>query len=183
MAKQETRAARYGSGAVYGSLAYDFNNPNLYADLPIEEPVQAPAAPKTKQNVRTAAKAAVNRQTIAPTAILGYACAAILLVMTLMARVQLVGVSDESVALTEQLNQLELEQSRLLIEYESAFNLTEIEDYATRELGMQKPTGDQVFYVDGSSPDKAVVVDDDQSGTGIFSSLRDLLNGVVEYFR
>ena len=72
-------------------------------------------------------------------AVLGFAIAAVLLVISLVARVQLSQASAQVSALEDQYTQLQEQQTRLRIDYESAFNLTEIEDYAIHELGMQKP--------------------------------------------
>ena len=70
-----------------------------------------------------------------------------LIVISLVARVQLSQTSAEVSALEDQYAQLQEDQTRLRIDYESAFNLTEIEDYAIHELGMQKPRSDQLYYI------------------------------------
>lgn len=72
-------------------------------------------------------------------AVLGFAIAAVLIVFSLVARVQLSQASAQVSALEDQYAELQEQQTRLRIDYESAFNLTEIEDYAIHELGMQKP--------------------------------------------
>ena len=164
----------YGQGAVFGSLAYDFNNPDLYADVPLEpaapefprqrpEPRTAPA-PRTRRQARAEAvsraraeAAAANRQALAPFTILGGLCVVVLLVFTMLARVQLTAVSETSAALESQLSELKVEQNRLLIDYESAFNLTEVEEYAIHVLGMQQPRDDQIYYIDSTAPDKGEV--------------------------
>lgn len=67
------------------------------------------------------------KQAIAPLAVLGFAIAAVLIVVLLVARVQLSQASAEVSALEDQYTQLQEQQTRLRIDYESAFNLTEIE--------------------------------------------------------
>ena len=94
-----------------------------------------------------------------PLAVLGFAIAAVLIVVSLVARVQLSQASAEVSALENQYTQLQEQQTRLRIDYESAFNLTEIEDYAIHELGMQKPRSDQLYYISGDATDTAVVLD------------------------
>ena len=74
------------------------------------------------------------------------------------------------------------EQAKLQIAYESAFNLTEIEEYATAQLGMQKPTADQIYYIDTSSPDKAVIVQQTEEDSFV-DRVSDFLMGIGEYFR
>lgn len=173
---------RYGQGAVYGSLAYDFNNPELYREE--YSTVQTPAArpqTRTQTKVHTRARPVVHtRQSIAPLSIVGFLAAAFLFVNGIMAQVQLFGVSSDSVGLQSQLTELEKEQNKLRIAYESAFNLAEIEEYATASLGMQKPSADQIFYIDTSAPDKAVVVA--SSGDSFADKAADFISGIGAYF-
>ena len=174
---------KYGQGAVYGSLAYDFNNPELYREeYSVPQNPTAQPRERTRTAVRTrAAAAARTKQGIAPLSIVGVLVAAFLFVISITAQIQLFDVSSESVALTTQLAALEEEQSKLRVSYESAFNLTEIEEYAINELGMQKPSADQIYYIDTSAPDKAVVVADN-SGRSFVDRTADFLSGIRAYF-
>ncbi len=178
---------KYGQGAVYGSLAYDFNNPELYreeytAPLPKEQP-RTRTQTQTATRIHTRAKTAVRtRQSIAPMSLIGMLTAAFLVVLAILAQAQMVGISSKSVALQQELAALEEQQSKLRIAYESAFNMAEIEDYALHSLGMQKPQADQIFYIDTSSPDKAVVVTNSEK-VGFVDRVSDFLSGAAEYFR
>ena len=176
-------AKKYGQGAVYGSLAYDFNHPELY-----QEEYSAPRTPaakprtETQTKVRTRARTAVRtRQGISPMAILGCAVAAFLMIIAITAQITLFDVSGQNVALTTQLAELETEQAKLRIAYESAFNLAEVETYAISELGMQKPSADQIYYIDTSAPDKAVVIADGASET-FAERAADFFTGFRAYF-
>lgn len=175
----------YGSRAVYGSLAYDFDNPELYQE---EYSVPAPeqtAPPQTQERTQTAVRPgahARSRQAVYPLAILGILVSAVLFVIAIMAQIQLFDISSKTVELEGRLKELKTEQTRLQIAYEGAFNLTEIEQYAISNLGMQKPSADQIFYIDTSSPDRAVIIN--QSGSdGFFGRVSDLLSEIGEYFR
>ena len=84
-------------------------------------------------------------------------------------------------ALETRLQELKTEQTKLRIRYESAFNLAEIEEYASSELGMQKPNANQIAYIDTSAPDKAVVIEDG-SETGFVDRVSDFLSGLGAYF-
>ena len=175
---------RYGEGAVYGSLAYDFNHPELYGGDTYAEPKTPAAKPKTetRTRVRTRSKRAIHtKQSIAPSAILGILVAAFLFVTGITAQVRLLGVSGQSVELEAKLSELEEQQAKLRIRYESAFNLAEIEEYATGSLGMQKPNANQIAYIDTSAPDKAVVIDDG-SDEGFVDRVSDFLSGLGAYF-
>ena len=178
---------KYGQGAVYGSLAYDFNHPELYQDEygAAPERVARPTPrtqTQTRTKVHTRAKTAVHtRQSIAPMSVVGVAVAAFLFVIAIMAQAQLVGISAESVSLQNELTQLEEQQAKLRIRYESAFNMSDIEEYATKSIGMQKPHADQIFYIDTSAPDKAVVIAD-SGETGFVDKVSDFISGFGAYF-
>jgi cell division protein FtsL len=173
---------RYGQGAVYGSMAYDFSNPAVYPEVTYGKPLDTPAAPEVKEEVVTKEAARV-RQSIAPLSVVGFACAAVLLVFTLMAQIQLTTASNEAARLETTLRDLKTEQAKLLINYESAFNLAEIEDYATNELGMQKPTSDQIYYINGGASDKASILSGETDEYTLADRLGDFLSGLGEYFR
>ena len=79
-----------------------------------------------------------------PLAVLGFAIAAVLIVVSLVARVQLSQAAAEVSALEDQYTQLQEQQTRLRIDYDSAFNLPQIQDYANHELGKQKPRSDHL---------------------------------------
>lgn len=181
----EAKKIRYGQNAVYGSLAYDFNNPALYPDEEYGAAPDTQARPRPQEQVRVRTRARTaprTKQGISPVAIAGVFVAAFLFVLGIMAQIQLLEVSDNSVALQRQLDELETEQTRLKIAYESAFNLTEIEEYAISELGMQKPRADQIYYIDTSSPDKAQVVAE-SSKDSFADRVGDFISGLCEYFR
>ena len=177
----------YGRGAVFGSLAYDFNHPERYAGE--EEYSQVPEhaqKEKTETRVQTRTRTGTNtairtKQGIAPFALIGALAAAFLTVTAITAQVSVVNISGESVALQSKLAELEEEQTRLRIAYESAFNLAEIEEYATTNLGMQKPNAAQITYIDTSAPDKAVVTGGND-GEGFADRAGDFLSGLGSYF-
>ena len=177
--------AKYNAGAVYGSLAYDYGKAGTYRekmDRPVERQVIIPAPPRIKEQAAAAAQVKT-KQSIAPLAILGYACAAILVVFSLMAKIQLTEVTNTSAQLETQLTDLNVAQNRLLINYEKAFNLTEIEEYATTQLGMQRPREEQVFYLENTVPDKAVIISNNDSKDGFGDRVFDALSSIAEYFK
>ncbi|NLT64862.1 MAG: cell division protein FtsL [Clostridiales bacterium] len=176
---------RYGAGVTYGSLAYDYNKSARYhekMDRPVERQIIIPAPPKIREEASAAARADT-KQSVAPLAIIGYICAAILIVFSLMAKIQLTAVTDQSASFEQQLSELRVAQNRLLIDYEKAFNLTEIEEYASRELGMHRPRDEQVFYFDSAVPDKAVIIDGKDAKGGFGDRIMDALSSIAEYFR
>ncbi len=76
----------YGQGAVYGSLAYDFNNPELYREEYTTAQPKARPRTQTQTRVRTRARTAVHtRQSSAPLSLVGMLAAAFRRVIALLA--------------------------------------------------------------------------------------------------
>jgi len=177
---QETAVYRRKyENTVYGSLAYDLAAEEFFPEGSYAEQ-EVISRPETEENAQVQALPRV-RQSVAPTALVGFACAAVMLVFSLMAQVQLTAVSNETVRLQSQLSELQVEQVRLLISYESAFNLTEIEEYAIEKLGMQKPRNDQVFYVEGAASDKAVILQETDNGNGLMDRFSDMIASLGDF--
>ena len=57
------------------------------------------------------------------------------------------------------------------------------EEFATKNLGMQRPRDEQVFYLDSSVPDKAVVMTGGGSKSGFIERLFDPISSISEYFK
>lgn len=158
MTETARKRTYYGGGAVQGSLAYDFNHPELYREMP-EKTARPQRETATHTAVRTRAVASVKtKQSLAPFAIGGLFVAALMLVICLSAQIRLLDISTQSAKLESQLGDLLTEQTKLKIAYESAFNYSEVEEYATKTLGMQKPQADQICYIDTASPDRTEVL-------------------------
>lgn len=163
---------------VTGSVAYDYSSTAHVPDFDVGRQVAIPPAHQVRDQVVTETHAA-SQQAVAPTAVIGFALAAILVVFSLFARAQLSQVSLQVVGLQNQLETLETTHRKLLIDYEYAFNLAEIEDRAIRELGMQQPGSDQMFFINSGAVDKAEVLE--TSGeTGI---LEKFFSTVGEYLQ
>ena len=109
-----------------GNAAYDLRSTAAEEYLYSTAPVDLPHAPRPTETV-VPESAPRPKQAIAPMAVLGFAIAAVLIVFSLVARVQLSQASAQVSALEDQYAELQEQQTRLRIDYESAFNLTEIE--------------------------------------------------------
>ena len=88
---------------------------------------------------------------------------------------------SDQIRLQTQLETLKTDQNRLLINYEKAFNTTELETYATTQLGMQRARDDQVYYLDSSVPDKAVVIEAKDEDS-LAARIRAAFASLAEYF-
>ena len=184
---QSEQSNNYNAGAVFGSLAYDFTHPEFYTEFTMDEPI-AQAQPEVEERVEPKVKAAakpvarpVPRAVLA--AVSCFMVVGVLLFSLLSAHIQLAGISDEAAHLEEKINALKLQQDKLLITDESAFNLAEIEEFAIASLGMQKPRSDQVFYIDNSAPDVAIVLTPEGDGGGFADRFGDLFSSLGEYFK
>ena len=114
--------------------------------------------------------------------LLGAACAVVLITMMLLAQIRLTDISHTAAALEQQISQLEADRAKLTVEYETIFNLKDVEEQAIDVLGMQEPDDSQIVYLSGvASADKAVVVTKEQ--TDLFSlGVKDILSSVKAYF-
>lgn len=181
------KSYNFVTGAVDGTLAYDFSRPAYYPEEVYEAPKQKPARTRepiwVKEELKEKAQAVVRpRQGVSPMALLGSLAVIVVLVMTLLAQIRLVGISQQAVELESRIAELKTEHTQLTVEYETIFNLKDVEEYAVSVLGMQEPRDDQIYYLSNvSSADKAVIVSRD--GTDIFSAgVRDLADSLYAYF-
>lgn len=174
------RYAKYSRFPVDGSVAYDLNNPAVWPEYDYGESVDLPDAPVLTEEV-VGAKHLAATQAVSVTALFGLVVAVALVVISLLARVQLNALSNECAALESSIASLESEQSKLLIAYESAFNLTEIEDYAVDTLGMGKPRSDQIYYISGDTQDRAVLLGEGED-VGFADRVGDLISSFASYF-
>ena len=105
-----------------------------------------------------------------------------MLVFLMLSQVRLSIANKDVLALENQIKTLQAEQDDLEIRYETAFNLTELEDYAVQELGMQKPRSDQIYYVNGAAEDRAVILDENARQSSWVDRVGDFFCGLAEYF-
>lgn len=175
---------------INGSLAYDFRSlerqledtgrmdPDLYT-APLQETaadVISRARAHTKARVRVG-------QRLSPVIALGYTALAALMVLLVISYVELAAISSNVVSMQEELSELQEDQRALQVKYEQAFDLTSVKESA-EAAGMSQPSESQIYYIDLSDPDNAVVYQDQESGLMAFlERLGERLYAAVEYFR
>lgn len=162
----------FGSRPIFGSAA-----PQI--DIPEPEVTERP---QEKVSIRTKTKPAA-KQGISLFAVAGWASVIVLAVALLTSYVELNVIANESYELREELETLQIEETKLQIEYESTFRLDEVEEYATNMLGMVRADSDQVKYLDNRAEDQAVILDTNSVETGISASLKSLFTTIAEYFK
>ena len=85
--------------------------------------------------------------------------AAGLMIKGLFVRIELAEQSDKITAAKKELSQIEEENRRLRIEYETKIDLDKIEDYAKSMLGMQRAGESRTEKIDTDTQDKAIVIE------------------------
>ena len=163
-----------------GTLAYELTRPVEEEYFYSVDPSDLPQSPELEAPVAQAVP--VPRQAISPGAVIGAAVAVVMLVFLMLAQVRLSIANKDVLALENQVKSLQARQDDLEISYETAFNLTELEDYAVNELGMQKPRSDQIFYVNGSADDRIVILDETACKASWADRVGDFFCGIAEYF-
>ena len=184
------RELRYNSrSAVYGDLAHDLDRE--VRERALRHAGEAPrhqtaveAVPKAKPRVRSLSKAQVRqRQKVSVLSVLGVGAAIGLAVMVLMGYIQLTIISDEVVSLQNQLEELQTENVTLTAQHEQMFDLATVKEVA-EAAGMSKPSSSQIYYIDLSEGDSAVVYQQEESNllSRLLTSLNHGIYAVVEYF-
>lgn len=193
---------RYASRAVDGTSAYDLDrvrgyngNPRSSAAparapeiRPVREPEPMPplSRPRTTETTKSAPRTGRRAQKaygISLFAIFGFMAVAALMVTVLLAQIKYDEVTNQTVKLQTQLTQLTEQERKLKIQYEDAFDVTHVENYATSVLGMSKPAGSQAGTVSSKAQDKAVVLNSEGSKADHSGGLATFLSSLIAYFK
>ena len=177
---------RYSNrNAVYGDLAYDLDRELRERQFRHagEAPRQLQAAKELPQVRRATRVQTRERQKLSVLTVLGFGAAAALAVLVLMSYIQLMGISNSVVSLKSQLEDLETENVTLTTQYERMYDLSTVQE-AAEAAGMSKPSGSQIYYIDLSDGDSAVVYQQKEPDvlSRLLTSLHHGVYAVVEYF-
>ncbi len=112
-------------------------------------------------------------------AVIGVAAAVMLCIASLLAKAELTKLTDERTELEEQLQTLRDEQARLMIEYESLYSPSILDEYA-RTHGMVPLSSAQFVIVEEAAEDQVVVYGRESAGPA--ELLYGLASAVSEYF-
>lgn len=176
------------------SVAYDWVQAGYYEDIPAprrrsDRPVREPVR-RAREWIRETPQEAADEiearpisrkgQGISLLTVAGFALAAVMLVLLLMSHIRMTALSDAAAASQTRLTELSEQQHKLQAQYEQAFSLSEVERYATQELGMQKPRASQIVYLDAiGGSDRAEIITPEEEPWLDFSLL---LDAVRSYF-
>ena len=152
---------------LYGSAAYNFGTAApaevpVYPEIPAKEPVpQVVPLPREGELVHTGVTAETrSRVQISLFALIFIPVLLACAVLLLGSYMRLNTLSDESASMVRELQELKAEHNRLKIQYESTFDLAEVETYAKSALGMVKAGADQTTFVRSTEGDKAQILGD-----------------------
>ena len=123
------------------------------------------------------------RQAIPVLSVLGVTAVAVAAVMLLLSYVQLTTLAADTVALKSELTVLQAENVSLTAQHEQMFDLATVKEVA-EAAGMSKPSSSQIYYIDLSEGDSAVVYQQEESNllSRLLTSLNHGIYAVVEYF-
>ena len=191
MASATMRRTYRTPGVVNGSLAYDFDTleRQLEGIAPLEPDMYTAPMEETSADViskaREQAKAQVRTtERVSPVATLSFAALTVMMSLIVFAYVELTTISQNVVQLKAQVSTLQTEQVALQAQYEKAFDLAGVKE-AAMAAGMVQPSDSQMYYIDLSAPDNAVVyASAEQDGLNkVLPALGQAVQTAVEYFR
>ena len=123
------------------------------------------------------------RQRVSWVSVTGFAAVVVMAVMVLFCYVQLTQISSQVVAMKKQLDVLEVDNAALTVQYQQMYDLSTAKEVA-EAAGMAKPRASQIYYVDLSSGDSAVVYQ--QEDPGVLSTaaahISEGFSALLEYF-
>ena len=147
-------------------------------EVPRHERTQA--APKVYHKEQVLVR---ERHAIPVLSVLGVTAVAVAAVMLLLSYVQLTTLAADTVALKSELTVLQAENVSLTAQHEQMFDLATVKEVA-EAAGMSKPSSSQIYYIDLSEGDSAVVYQQEESNllSRLLTSLNHGIYAVVEYF-
>ncbi len=167
----------------YGNLAY--------AEPAIERGGAEVLRPQPK--VRTRERAAVRPKVqvreaghVSVFAVVGFLAVGVFAALLLLSYVQLTVTADSVSTLKRELTNLETEQSKLLAQYELAYDLSSIEQKVTADGSMVKPLSDQIYTLDLMEQDSVIRYTGETAGQGdqgLAAEAKGFVDSVLAYFR
>lgn len=173
------RRAQYHTN---GAAAYD-----VYAWNQSTAPQRAARAAAPAGGASASSKAAAcQAQHCAspPFTVVGMLAVACLLVLVVFGYVQLFEATSEVSKLENQLSALQSQQTQLQSRYEARIDLDAIET-AAGDLGLTKPSQEQIVYLDLSGADRAEIYQEEKTSvfSEIVSAMEQSVSGLIAYLR
>ncbi len=180
MAEAKRRSTRY---EVYGNVAYDpvWEGGAVAIPAPERQEVLQPR-PQVSPRERTLARPRVQVReagAVSPFAVIGFLAVGALVVMLLISAVNLAILNDETVQLRSELSSLQNEETKLLTQYELAYDWAALEAQLTADGTMAKPDSSQMVVLDLSEPDSVVVYEQTDNVSGLLGEAERFLEDLV----
>lgn len=179
---QSGAATKIESG---GSIAYDlsrFDKRKRVREQLEREPVIS-LRPIAKVNERAKAEqAARSRAVVSPFALVGFVVVAFLMLLLVNNYMVLYKGTMELSGMKSTYEKLIKDEAVLSVQVEQRLNLKMIGEKAS-ELGMNLPQSEAVIYLDLSTPDYGVVVQDQNAGAGLIADIKSVLQAGVNFFK
>ncbi len=123
-------------------------------------------------------------QSVPVVAMVGFAAVVMMAVMMMVSYVQLTDLSTQVTSLRTELSLLETENITLTTTYEQMFDLATVKESATTS-GMTKPSSSQIYYIDLSGGDTAVVYETPEKISTVdrlMNIVTDRIDTMIAYF-
>jgi len=169
------------------SVAYDlsrFDKRKRVREALENQPVAVPAIrPRgtTAAKAKSEAAAAAKTRGLSVFSVVSYIAVFALFMLIVMNYMKINELSVEQSALSRELAALKSEAAQLEIKYEQKINMYNIEERAA-ELGLSKPTQDQIQYIDIAGQDYAVVYNEDTGTSGFIAGIKSIFMSVLNFF-
>ncbi len=183
-------AMRYAASATYGSEAYDltklpgFGEPQeeIAAEPTREELIRQRLDQRARERAQARAQEEARLQVFGfpLLAVVGGIVAAILFVTVLMGYIQIAAISGEISGTRSSIAELSERNEALKLQYESAFDMAEVETYAVNILGMTKAANNDNYY-SVILADRAELLAEDETA-GLRARVIGFLKSIPEYF-
>ena len=168
----------------YGNVAYDPAWGAGAIPAPQREEVLRPR-PRVRPKERTLARPRIRVREagkVSPFAVVGFLSVGVFAALLLMCSVELTVASDEIVSLRSELSELHEQESKLLAQYELAYDLQSIEAQLTADGTMVKPNSSQMVVRDLSEPDSVVVYGQQETAAGLVEQVKSFFTQAASYF-
>jgi hypothetical protein len=121
---------------------------------------------------------------ISPFSAVGFVIVAVLMILVVLAYVSMNTESKTTVDLKVRLDELAEDERKLIIAYENAFDMAQLEAYAVNVLGMMPASEGQTGTISLAPEDKAVIFSETEpQKSGVLDEMGAFILSLLEYFK
>lgn len=168
-----------------GSIAYDlsrFDKRRRVRDALELEPVAVPRPiAKPGERINTAVKTKA-QPVVSASTIIGFIMIGVLMFCLVLNYMRLNELNIKVASLQKDYTELKGRAAILRVENEKKYSKIRIEDLA-QNLGMTRPTNDQIVYINMSQPDTGVILSGPQRKTDFLNGIKTFFFAAVDFFK